>query len=424
MTAPEAVCTNLSDDAASLALGGLEWLLGAARDTGHGALAWNGTASDDEPDPSLYSGTAGVVVALLEGRAHFGDERYGDAAVRGTRSIAAALDAWELDSLYFGLAGMALALHEAHRALGDEAAGAAAGRALALLRKRFDGERWGEQFELMGGNAGIALGALQCGDLELALLAVTPYVRTAEPTPAGAHWEVRSGAEARFHHISHGTLGIAYALVAVGRATGRADLVELGLAGVADVVARDEAGPEGFLVPHSDPQHKPDLIERYSYGWCHGPAGDAQVFRLLGAGGGDPAWTALADRCWHTVTTCGLPRRLRPGLWDNSGRCCGTAGVLALACDRLVEGRDGSAFAGTLVADLAVRATVDAAGARWSNVEHRATPSELEPRQGWAMGNAGIVRELMRFARLGTGRDPGYAVRMPDHPVAVPAPAP
>ena len=110
--------------------------------------------------------------------------------------------------------------------------------------------------------------------------------------------------------------------------------MDLALAGVADVVARNEAGPAGFLVPHSDPQQAPDRIERYSYGWCHGPAGDAQVFRLLHQQTGDSQWLALQDRCWQTVVESGLPRRLRPGFWDNSGRCCGTAGVLALACDR------------------------------------------------------------------------------------------
>ncbi len=36
------------------------------------------------------------------------------------------------------------------------------------------------------------------------------------------------------------------------------------------------------------------------------------------------------------------------------------------------------------------------------------------------MGNAGIVRELLRFVRVSTGR-PGeaYAVAWPDHPAAV-----
>ncbi|HEX3649035.1 MAG TPA: lanthionine synthetase LanC family protein, partial [Pseudonocardiaceae bacterium] len=215
---------------------------------------------------------------------------------------------------------------------------------------------------------------------------------------------------ARFHHISHGTLGIVVALASVGRVLGRRDLVDLAVAGASDVVARNEAGQAGFLVPHSDPQHKPEVIQRYSYGWCHGPAGDAQAFRTLGSATGDPVWTDLVDRCWRTVKQSGLPRRLRPGFWDNSGRCCGTAGVLALACDL-----GDLEFARVLVADLAARATIDGDGARWSNVEHRRTPSSLEPRIGWAMGNAGIVRELSRFAGLADGSDPRYAVPLPDH---------
>jgi hypothetical protein len=165
------------------------------------------------------------------------------------------------------------------------------------------------------------------------------------------------------------------------------------------------------------------LIERYSYGWCHGPAGDAQVFRLLARVTGDPAWTAVASRCWHTVTHSGVPQRLWPGFWDNSGRCCGTAGVLALACDRHAEHGDGLTFADVLVADLAARATRGADGARWSNYEHRVSAPTLPPRTGWAMGNAGIVRELLRYARIRNGQDPGYAVEWPGHPpLACPTP--
>jgi hypothetical protein len=200
------------------------------------------------------------------------------------------------------------------------------------------------------------------------------------------HWEVRAGVPARFHHMSHGTLGIVYALAATGHAAGRADLIDLALAGAADVVARNEAGPDGFLVPHSDPQHRPERIECYSYGWCHGPAGDAQAFRLPAQVTGDLAWTGLAGRCWHTVTASGLPQRLRPA------------------------------------SDLTTRATADADGTRWSNYEHRASPGMLAPRTGWAMGNAGIIRELLRHARIQEGRDPGYAIAWPDHPPpAIPA---
>jgi len=406
----------VGEAAEGLALGALDWLLGSAGSTGAG-LTWAAAVPGAEANMSLYHGSAGIVLALLEAQRHFGDDRYADAAARGAVAIAAAAGHEENCSLYFGLAGMAVALEAVHAQLGDSAAGRAAQRALGAVRSRFDGQRWGPMFELLAGNAGIALGALHAGDLELAVLAAEPYLAAADPTPGGVNWAVRP-TPPRSHHIAHGTLGIVYALAAVGTASGRRDLVELALLGAADVVARDEAGPGGFVVPHSDPQHRPELIERYSYGWCNGPAGDAQVFRLLGSVTGDASWAALAGRCWHTVTSCGLPRRIRPGFWDNSGRCCGTAGVLALACDRHVEQADGLGFASVLAGDLAARATVDAGGARWSNHEHRVTPSALDPRTGLAMGNAGIIRELLRFARASTGRDTAYAVPWPDHPAA------
>ena len=404
-------------DAEALARDALEWLLAQAVED-DGALAWTGRPDDDELDPTLYSGAAGIALALLEGYRHFGDDRYEDAGCRSLPAIAAAVDRADVPaSLYFGLAGLAFALRAAGDELGDRSPYPAAARALDIIRSRFDGERWSDRFELLGGNAGIALGAARAGDLELAVLALEPYLTTAETTPVGVQWEVRTGTAARLHHISHGTLGIVYALAAIGHEAGRADFTELALAGAADVVARDEDGPDGFLVPHSDPQHLPDRIERYSYGWCHGPAGDAQVFRLLGQVTGDPAWTGLVRRCWHTVTRSGVPRRLRPGFWDNSGRCCGTAGVLALACDLAAEGlADSDAFAGVLAADLAARATTDVTGARWSNYEHRAAEPVLAPRTGWAMGNAGIIRELLRYARIKDGREPRYAIPWPDQP--------
>ena len=388
------------EEVEALAGRALDWLLGSVREA--------------EPNPTLYSGAAGIVLALLEGQRHFADDRYGDAAVRAAGSIAAAVEDRSDSSLYSGLTGMAFALHVVDEELGDAASGAAATRALDLVRSRFDGTRWSGMFELLAGNAGIALGALASDDLDLAQLAVTPYLRTADPTPGGVNWKVRPS-EARSHHVAHGTLGIVYALAAVGRAANRPDMVELAVSGAADVISRNEAGPEEFIVPHSDPPHRPELIERYSLGWCNGPAGDAQTFRLLGAVQDDPAWAALAHRCWHTVTHSGLPQRLRPGFWDNNGRCCGTAGVLALACDRLVESGDEPDFAEILVDDLVARATDDSDGVRWSNYEHRQTPSELEPETGWAMGTAGIIRELLRYVRIRTGRDPGYAIDMPDH---------
>jgi lantibiotic modifying enzyme len=396
----------------------LDWLIGSSRPTEHG-LAWADSPSTEELNSNLYSGTAGIVMTLLEAHQHFGDDRFGDLALVASRELGHRIDSSEHCSLYFGLTGIAVALLAIHEILHDSLAQANASKALQLVRDRFDGERWSDQFELLGGNAGIALGALRAGDLDLALTAVHPYIDRAEVTETGVNWEVRVGTPARFHHISHGTLGIVEALAAVGSAANRFDLIELALAGASDVVSRNES-EDGFLVPHSDPQHRPELIERYSYGWCHGPAGDAQVFRLLAAVTGEDRWMELTDRCWRTLLSSGVPERVRPGFWDNSGRCCGTAGVLAFASDRIVEEDQDQSFARVLVDDLCRRATLDGDGARWSNFEHRVTPSELEPRTGWAMGNAGIIRELLRFVRISDGRMPDYFVRWPDHPATGP----
>lgn len=367
--------------------------------------------SGELEEPSLYHGNAGVLLALKEAAEHFHDERYLHAVEAGADALAAQVESLEDCSLYFGLAGVAGAL----RSLGR---GEAADNALGRMRERFDGGRWNDMFELLVGNAGIGLGAQWAGDVDLAVMAVTPYVATADRTPGGVNWPVRPSPP-RSHHIAHGTLGIVYALAAVGQVAARDDLIELALSAAADVVSRNEVGPDGFLVAHSDPPHRPELIERYSLGWCNGPTGDAQVFRLLGSITGDTAWIDLGDRCWRTVTQSGIPDRIRPGFWDNNGRCCGTAGVLALACDRIVERGDDTQFADVLVDDLISRATTDELGVRWSNHEYRATPPDLEPRSGWAMGNAGIVRELLRYARLNDGGFAGYAVQWPDHP-AVP----
>lgn len=387
-----------SEQATLLARGAVEWLL-----RGHAA------ASEDS---SLYHGQAGVLLALKEASEQVGDERCARAVADGVDALATRVDSLEDCSLYFGLAGIAGALRSLGR---DEAAD----RALRHIRDRFDGERWSEMFELLVGNAGIALGALWADDVDLAVLAVTPYLTTADRTECGVNWAVRPS-PARSHHLAHGTLGIVYALAAVGHAAGREDMIHMAVAGAADVVGRNEAGTDGFLVPHSDPPHMPELIERYSFGWCNGPAGDAQVFRLLARVTKDSIWTDLVDRCWRTVTQSGLPDRTRPGFWDNNGRCCGTAGVLALACDRIVERRDDFEFSDILVDDLTARATIDDNGARWSNHEYRVTPPILVPLPGWAMGNAGILRELLRYARLKEGGVDGYAVQWPDHPATAP----
>lgn len=160
----------------------------------------------------MYEGGCGVALAFLEAHRHLKDDSDADAATRAGCSIAAAIPSVEHASLYFGLTGIAFTLCAIDAVLSDARTKAAPTQALELVRSQFDGVRWNSAFELLAGNAGIAPGALACGDSELALLAVEPYLRTAEVTDHGVQWEDRVGEPSRLHHISHGTLGIVAAL--------------------------------------------------------------------------------------------------------------------------------------------------------------------------------------------------------------------
>jgi len=180
------VSTGLADPAV-IAEKSLDWLVASARVTEHG-IAWSDTRDTDELNPNLYNGGAGVVMTLLEAYRHYDDDRFGDIALAASRELAANVEAWEHCSLYFGLTGMAVALQSVHEVLGDSLARTSVVRAMELVLDRFDGERWSDQFELLGGNAGIALGALRVGDIDLALIAVAPYVESAETTSAGVNW--------------------------------------------------------------------------------------------------------------------------------------------------------------------------------------------------------------------------------------------
>ncbi len=105
----------------------------------------------------------------------------------------------------------------------------------------------------------------------------------------------------------------------------------------------------------------------------------------------------LHRRCVHTIRTCGLPQRLRPGFWDNDGRCCGTAGVGSLLLDAGAE----QDFARHLADVLVERAVPDGNGVCWRFVEHREEESLLPPGIGWMQGAAGIAAFLFQASRGG-----------------------
>jgi hypothetical protein len=186
----------------------------------------------------------------------------------------------------------------------------------------------------------------------------------------------------------------------------------------------------GFVVPHTIPPANRE-VEPLTYTWCHGPAGTSQLFAALARAGVEEVGGLTVDdvreRCLHAVLTSGVPQRLRPGFWDNDGRCCGTAGVgdvlLDAAQDDDDPARAGRWLAGavTMADALVERAVHDRGGAYWRFIEYRIAEPLLPPGTSWMQGAAGIAAYLFRIARVLDDGLTAPVVDRPDQWWAVPA---
>ncbi|WP_260148922.1 lanthionine synthetase LanC family protein [Streptomyces sp. PanSC9] len=398
----------------------------------------DGAPGEPAPDrDTLYAGIAGLAPVLAEiarYREMTASERSLADGIVSRLSAQAAHRAEP--SLYDGLAGDAMAL----RLLAPGAEQTALRRLADLATP--DGWRTTLEFEpgsdaplndIVMGNAGVVLTAVWAGGESAEAIATTgceALLRVADRTEGGLDWGIAPGATSKCPNYSHGTAGVASALAVAGAALNRPDFVEAAVDGARHVVSVGSLESGGLVVPHTIPPSKRD-VEPVTYTWCHGPAGTSHLFAALAHAGvaevsGLPVGE-LRDRCLTSLLTSGIPERLRPGFWDNDGRCCGTAGVGDVLLDA-AQDCGTPARADTLVRAartmgdaLVTRAIRDDTGTRWRFLEHRQDPPLLPPGTAWMQGAAGIAAYLLRLARfVETGPD-APVVDRPDQWWAVPA---
>ena len=339
-------------------------------------------------------------------------------------------------SLYDGLGGDVTALRLL--APGREQA------ALARLAELMTPSGWHTTLELQPGSttpvtdlalgsAGVVLAAVWAGGEHAHAIAAVggqALLDAAHQTEAGLDWAMLPGWPSRMPNYSHGTAGVATALAIAGAALGRLDFTAAAAQGAAHLLAVGQLDEHGFVVPHTLPSSSRD-VEPVTYTWCHGPAGTSLLFAALAHAGVDEIAgfdvTSLRRRCLHSILAAGVPRRIRPGFWDNDGRCCGTPGVGDVLLDAAQDDQD-QARAGRLLHAartmgdaLVERAIRDEAGARWRFVEHRQDPSLLPPGISWMQGAAGIGAFLLRLARVIQDGPGAPVVDRPDQWWAVPA---
>lgn len=399
-----------------LARRGLDWIASVAV-AADGGLGWteDGVLFDD-----LYSGTAGVLLGCAEaaaaglGPAHVSAGARARLLYLARQGVATMPD----DGVFSGWAGVAVALRAWADATGDPAAAEAAAQVTQQIAGRIsrtpaDPLRY---TDVISGDAGILL-VLIADDTDISLQAAQVLagrlVEAAEPAPGGLHWRMAANWEYIMPGFSHGTAGAAYALAAAGQALHRRDLVDAATRGAEAILAAGDH-PGGWAVPLAIPPRpgRPEV----NYGWCHGPAGTARLFVLLDEIEPQPRWQHAIDACLGALRDSRLPARLYPGYWDNLARCCGTAGVGQFLLDRYQATGDTALldWTGVLAADVAARVLTTPPGVSWSNTEHTRTPPELAPEPGFMQGAAGIAGWLSRLGALRA---------RPGSPVARPGPS-
>lgn len=422
MTAPETY-RSLGERAWS-------WVLGQVRGD-DGPWLPESVSDDERPvEPaddrdSLYSGIAGLAPLLAEIRQYrpLTQAEQGLATGIVTR-LAAMAEVRDEPSLYDGLGGDVVALKLL--APGREQI------ALKRLAQLATPAGWNSVNDLVGGAAGVVLAAAWAGGeyaREIMTVGGEALLKQAERTEAGLDWRLRPGYPASTPNYSHGTAGVATALTIAGHALDRPDFLAAAEQGAQHLLAVGSLADNGFVIPHTIPESTRD-VEPVTYTWCHGPAGTSYLFSALALAGvyhvGGHSVGELRRRCLHSCLASGLPQRLRPGFWDNDGRCCGTAGVGDVLLDA-AQDSDGSDFESLLdsarvMGDALVeRAIRDDTGARWRFIEHRVDPPLLPPKTSWMQGAAGIAAFLLRLARVVETGPTAVVVDRPDQWWAVPS---
>jgi hypothetical protein len=355
-------------DYLDLALGGADYLLSILDDP----AAFEGNARRT----SLYSGIAGIGVALLQVRQH--DPKYQEAVAKivdrlqewGVETPTGMMWSDEFNDLIYGDAGTALFLAYAAEQTGNEIARDMAGQ--------------GARFLLSQG-------------------------REAEQ---GVYWLFRRSKPFNLPNFSHGTAGVAYALATVGALVDSEDLLE-GAGQGFDYIRSIAEVENGLLrVPYGWGSDSWDGL--YEFGWAHGLAGTANLFRRLQQVGVSVDVAAEFEQLTrHTILNIGLPGAADEPFAEPStplDQRFGRAGVLAV----LAGWNDTAELQASIITHLDHAAVRDAMGVHWEVDAPAFMGGGRAAYTGLFHGAVGIGLAILRAHSGMSGRDPYF--QLPDDP--------
>lgn len=400
-------------------------------------LAWPASPEgDDRIVRNLYHGTPGVILFFIEMARATGDQSYLEEAAMGADDLASHLEdlvASEGMGFYVGIAGAGYTLNETFKITQLARHRDAASRCVGIIQREWDARRnasdagaGGEVTDIIAGYAGTGLFLLYALNewqderaLPLARQLGDRLLELGVSRGEGTMWPMATGARNTYPNFSHGTAGVAYFLASLGAATKDTKYTDAAIRGAKYLISIADTANDHCLIPRFDPSEYGEGEARLFYlGWCHGPAGTGRFFHQLYKVTGDGQWRTWRDRCGKALLDAGIPEQRPEGFWNNSGVCCGNAGVahFALAMYRETEDPAYLDLCKRLTADLMARSRVDPdLGTRkWVNAEHRAQPENVQPQTGLMQGAAGIGLWLLKWRSFLVKRP--FGLRLPDDP--------
>ncbi len=425
------------------------WIHSARMEKERG-IAWHPDPDHPEkavtvgPDNTVYSGSAGIVLFLLElGRAA-GKDSYVDEAQRGADYLAST---WKRllsggsagplpgSALSFdnGLAGTAFSLTEVWKAVQRPAYRDAAFAATQALvgSVRSSGNGWISS-PGVGLGGGVALYLLYAArafhDPSLRELAASGGERIldlAERDPRGGlRWRgvdlrsVKTRAygvppNAYFPNFELGTAGVAYVLARLYEETKRPEFLDAAKEGARHIESIATVDGDAALVHYREP----DLTDIYYLGYCHGPAGTARLFYQLYKVTGQRHYLEWTEKLARGIVRSGVPEKLTPGYWNVVCQCCGSAAVTELFLSlSLATGKAGYRDFALRVADQLIsrQTDLDGKGYRWYQAWTRIKPWEVNAETGYKIGAAGVGAALLHTHLAARGRY--SAILFPDNP--------
>jgi lantibiotic modifying enzyme len=408
-----------------VALDAVKWVRASGVKTPSG-LVWPADPADPKTvNTSLYAGTPGVVLFLLEAHRATGQQELLDEARLGADHLLTVIDGTSDAGLYTGLGGIGFTLGEIHKVTKEpkyrDGVQRVVQRLGVLARDTGAGVEWSPVTDIISGSSGTGLFLLYAANLlpsepalALARRAGARLVEIGKPAGGGLNWEMSPGYARNMPNFSHGTAGISYFLATLGQASQHRPFVEAALAGARYLKTVASTEGDVCLIFHHEPGD--DGKNLFYLGWCHGPAGTARLWYRLYRVTGDKEWLTWAERSARGIERSGIPERETPGFWNNVSACCGSAGVASffLALHEVTGKPEYLAFSRKVTDQLIAKATRDASGTRWVQAEHRVQPSLLVAQTGWMQGASGIGAWLLRLDAFDRRQKP--RITLPDDP--------